>query len=215
MRMMQLLCIGTKHISYTANNWWSDKSTTSIPQLYREMRSAATALNDDRHDPQHKQQLRVAKAAFRHAAAAAKLESWKSFCSKVEDPTHSKLLWSVWHQSLGSAKSPLNSIPDVNDKLPSSPVESLNNMCAAFASISTLDPPATPDAIGNHVYVDGYVSGLRHAYAKGYIPPDDVLDSPFTAYEVSQLAKKLRCNTATGPFIRCTKSIYVSWRLLY
>src|ERR1700694_5777362 len=71
------LCIGTKHISYTAQNWWSDKSATSIPQLYREMRSAAIALNDDRHDPELKQQLRVAKATFRHAVAAAKYESWK------------------------------------------------------------------------------------------------------------------------------------------
>jgi hypothetical protein len=110
------LCIGTKHISYTAQNWWSDKSATSIPQLYREMRSAAIALNDDRHDPELTQQLRVAKATFRHAVAAAKYESWKSFCSKVQDEQHSKLLWNVWHQSLGSAKSPLNSIPNADDQ---------------------------------------------------------------------------------------------------
>jgi hypothetical protein len=172
------LCIGTKHISYTAQNWWSDKSATSIPQLYREMRSAATALNDDRHDPELKQQLRVAKATFRHAVAAAKYESWKSFCSKVEDEQHSKLLWSVWHQSLGSAKSPLNSIPNADDQLPASPTESLNNMCAAFASISTLDAPTSPGAIVNDFYVNSYVNVMRDAYARGYVSHHDTLDTP-------------------------------------
>src|ERR1700682_2574465 len=193
------LCIRTKHISYTAQNWWSDKSTTSIPQLYSAMRSAAIALNDDPHDVQLKQHERQCKSAFRHAVAAAKYESWKSFCSKVEDVEHSKLLWSVWHQSLGSAKSPLNSIPNAHDQLPASPTESLTNMCVAFASISTLPSPTSPEAIANDHYVNTYVNVMRDAYGQGYVPAHDVLDTPFSSYEIQQSARSIRCNTATGP----------------
>jgi hypothetical protein len=72
-------------------------------------------------------------------------------------------------------------------------------MCAAFASISTLDAPTSPGAIVNDFYVNSYVNVMRDAYARGYVSHHDTLDTPFTPSEIKHAAKKLRCNTATGP----------------
>ena len=195
------LYVGIKRQSSTANDWWDNPNTdTNIPDLYVNLKELAKEMNDHPLDASCKHRFRSARVSFRNVVASAKLESWKSFCKKIEDPTHSKLLWNVWHQSLGSAKSPLNSIPDAHDVLPRSPLESLNNMAKALADISKLDPPTSTDAIINHTYVNDFVSVLRNVYARhDDIPSQDTLDEAFSIMEIMAAANKLRVNTSAGP----------------
>jgi exonuclease III len=190
--------LGRKRRNGRVVAWWD--SDADVQSLWTAMRAAQAAATASPTDEAAATAARSARARFRSVAAATKKRMWAEFCSRIEDDRDRKLMWSVWHQSLGSDRSPLTSIPDTEGELPTDGRTALDNMAEAFAKISNVPKPRSGPAKRHAHRITLSAWLLRRVNPLDeQLTAQPLLDEPLTVAEVSSSAHRMRCNTAAGP----------------
>ncbi|MGH2639097.1 MAG: reverse transcriptase domain-containing protein [Rhabdochlamydiaceae bacterium] len=184
--------IGTKTTSSNAKHWFS---FPGVKRLYHTMRLCTFMYKKYKLNPAMKLRHYSTRAAWKALVTLAKKETWHSLCNLLADPDNSSIQWTILKRTNPSLFSPLSSFPNPDNSLPSSHVDSLNNLTAAYVNNSIPAPCSIPDRTAQ---LDSYIAD-RTSPISNTLPPHDSDTWHFSLQEVIDQLTMQYTRSAPGP----------------
>ena len=131
-----------------------------------------------------------AQREFQEVVKKRKTTGWNKLCAQLEKDPNSKLQWSVWSRSKGSCASSLYSVTNSNGDIPHNQQQSLDNLGAFFAKISTETNDTSPTQEACRSYNANVPKNERAR---------DDSEKRFQLVDIETAIKFLRGRTACGP----------------
>jgi hypothetical protein len=117
--------------------YWYDDNVQAAQQAVSKARKRWRKASHQMMKSQLLVVYRAAQSTFKKAAAAARIKSMEQLYSSIMPSHQSPVIWSnIARLRSNKAAHAMGSVPDRNGNLPTSPVESLNNLCKQFVTFT-------------------------------------------------------------------------------
>lgn len=188
--MLQVIGKVKKH---KTNYWWFNSEIREIHHQILIARQKWRRSRGTTREPSLLTIYRGKQQAFKMAAIQSRTTSLNNLYNSVMPSNNSPLLWqAVARLRTSKTRSAIGAIPDQNGNLPSSPLESLNNLCSKFVDFTIPERDVDPDQLNSlRDFVDSRLSSLTPHVSNSW---------SWTADDVKQQCKFQRNHrSAPGP----------------
>ena len=188
-------CFGTTRSSYNTQYWWSmNPHLSKMRYDLKHARHMYTHCNEPNKQELHRQ-FKVNRHKFKKAIRKAKKLAMQHLANRIVSTTNCKqIVWKQYKQSHQHSQHKLNCIPDINNQLPTSHKQSLNNMTDYYQSISSTQPDTSPHQLFNTLMQQQYIT-IRSNEASAQIHEN----VDITISDIHNNVKLLYTHSANGP----------------
>lgn len=159
-----MLAIIGKIKKHKTNYWWFNSTVREIHNSVVRARQKWRRCKGSAREASSLAAYRNKQIAFKQAAIQSRTESLNNLYNSIMPEKASPILWSaVARLRTSKTKSAIGAIPDDNGDLPSSPLHSLNNLCARFVHFTIPERDVDPIQLESlQDFADSRNSSLSH-----------------------------------------------------